>query len=82
MWAGDADMACDWMGNLGCANAVEYDDMQVFKLKDVADYTVDGAVAGEYKVEGNLNWLRVSDSGHYVAFFRKSGQGRSSAQLT
>jgi carboxypeptidase C (cathepsin A) len=82
MWAGDADMACDWMGNLACANEVDYDDTHVFKQKDATDYTVDGAFAGEYKVEGNLNWLRVFDSGHYVAFFRKSGKARNSTQLT
>ncbi|KAE9378789.1 carboxypeptidase-like protein S1 [Stipitochalara longipes BDJ] len=70
MWAGDADMVCDWMGNEACANAVDYDDTHVFQQNEVKNYTVDGVVVGAYKAKGNLNWLRVFDSGHYVAYFQ------------
>jgi hypothetical protein len=82
VWAGDADMVCDWMGNLAVAEAVAYPDIHVFKSKEVKNYTVNGVVAGTYKTEGQLNWLRVFESGHSVSYYRKLGVRRGNAGLT
>jgi hypothetical protein len=82
IWAGDADVVCDWMGNLAVAEAVAYPDSHVFKYKEVKNYTVNGVVAGTYKTEGRLNWLRVFESGHFVSYYRKLGVRRESAGLT
>jgi len=82
IWAGDADMVCDWMGNLAVAEAVEYPDIHVFKYMEVKNYTVNGVVSGTYKTEGRLNWLRVFESGHSVSYYRKLGVRRGSAGLT
>ena len=57
--------------------------MHTFNKKGVIDYTLDGVVAGEFKAEGKMNWLRVFNSGHYVAYFRKCTRrgSRISTQL-
>lgn len=70
MWAGDADAACDWMGNLEAANAVEYSGHNKFKSKAVSNYTVNGVVKGTFKTVGKLSWLRVFDAGHEVPAFQ------------
>jgi carboxypeptidase D len=82
VWAGDADRVCDWMGNLAVADAVAYPDIHVFKHKEVKNYTVNGVVAGTYKTESLLNWLRVFESGHSVSYYRKLGVRRGSTGLT
>jgi carboxypeptidase C (cathepsin A) len=71
LYAGDADMVCDWMGGLACADAVEYNDQHEFKNQAVKNYTVNGKVAGTFKREGGLSWLRVFECGHYVGVFSK-----------
>jgi hypothetical protein len=51
---------------------VTYSGSEKFKKKAVSNYTVNGVVGGTYKTEGNLSWLRVFGSGHFVPYFRKS----------
>ncbi|KUJ20781.1 carboxypeptidase-like protein S1 [Mollisia scopiformis] len=71
MFAGDADVVCNWFGGLVVADSLDWHGKKEFGSKKVENYTVDGAVGGTFKNVDNLSWLRVFNAGHEVPYFRK-----------
>ncbi|QSZ34723.1 hypothetical protein DSL72_007578 [Monilinia vaccinii-corymbosi] len=69
IWAGDADVICNWFGNLEVANSITYPGTHEFNLTPVQNYTVMGVVGGTFKTVDNLSWLRVLEAGHEVAYY-------------
>ncbi|KAI0126724.1 putative carboxypeptidase S1 [Xylariales sp. AK1849] len=69
-WAGDADYICNWVGNYGVANAIDYDGHEEFAAADLAPYTVNGTEMGQFKTVDNLSFLRVYEAGHEVPFYQ------------
>ena len=70
VWAGDADWICNWYGGLAAANAIQYSGQSQFQSTAVKPYTVSGSHGGDFKVVGNLGWLRVFGAGHEVPFYQ------------
>ena len=58
------------MGNYAAANAITYSASAQFNAAQLKSYTVNGTAYGEYKIAGNLSWLRVYNAGHEVPFYR------------
>jgi len=71
LWAGDADWNCNWFGGFSVANSISYEHSTAFQEAEVRNYTLNGVPGGTYKTKGNLSWLRVFESGHYVPFYRE-----------
>lgn len=59
IWAGDADWICNWIGSQLVVNSVTYDDSAAFQAKALSEYTVSGTSFGQFKTEGNFNFMRV-----------------------
>jgi carboxypeptidase D len=72
VWAGDADWICNWLGNYGVANAVDFSGHADFSAKDLAPYTVNGTEKGMFKNVDNFSFLRVYGAGHEVPYYRES----------
>ncbi len=70
IWAGDADWICNWMGVFDVANQISYAQTSTFANAPLVDYKVSGVAKGQYKVAGNLNFLRVYGAGHEVPYYR------------
>lgn len=60
------DWICNWMGNFGVANSINWSGKTTFASKAVTPYTVSGTSYGEFKSVSNLSWLRVYAAGHEV----------------
>ena len=60
------------MGVLAVANTISYSQTSAFNSAALKAYTVNGVNKGEFKVAGNLNYLRVYEAGHEVPYYRKS----------
>lgn len=60
------------MGNLDALHAVEYPRQQEFRDAPILPYTINGTSRGEFKIVGNLSWLKVFHAGHEVPMFRES----------
>ncbi|KAH6645248.1 putative carboxypeptidase S1 [Truncatella angustata] len=69
-WAGDADYICNWVGNFGVANAVDYSGREQFAAQDLLPYTVNGTELGQFKTVDNLSFLKVYEAGHEVPFYQ------------
>lgn len=62
---------CNWMGVQNVANAVAYPGHVSFAAKPLHPYTVNGAEKGSFKTQDNLSFLKVSDAGHMVMYYRE-----------
>ncbi|RKF81823.1 Carboxypeptidase S1 [Golovinomyces cichoracearum] len=69
LWAGDADLICNWFGVISVAESIDYPDAKAFKSRPVDNYLVKGKSVGEFKTAGNLSWLRVYNAGHEVPYY-------------
>ncbi|EEA21196.1 hypothetical protein EYB25_008653 [Talaromyces marneffei] len=70
VWAGDADWICNWLGNYGVANAVNFSGHAEFSAKNLAPYTVNGVEKGMFKNVNNFSFLKVYGAGHEVPFYQ------------
>lgn len=52
-------------------NSINYTDSAAFQSAKLAEYTVSGKSAGQFKTAGKLNFLRVYEAGHEVPYYRK-----------
>lgn len=70
IYAGDADFICNWIGNKAWTLNLEWEGQEKFnEAKDitwVSDRT--GEEAGEWRMAGNLAFLRVYEAGHMVPY--------------
>ena len=70
LWSGDADWICNWMGNLGVADAVEFSGQSEFQSKTLESYTVNGVARGTFKTVDNFSFMRVFEAGHEVPYYQ------------
>lgn len=69
IYAGDKDFICNWLGNHGWSDALEYTGHVDFEQKPLQPwYTLDKKLAGEVKNEGIFTFLRLYDAGHMVPY--------------
>lgn len=69
IYAGDADFICNHFGNKAWTLALEWSGQDAFNAaKDVKWTARTGKVAGEFRMAGNLGFLRVYEAGHMVPY--------------
>ncbi|KAK9466699.1 Alpha/Beta hydrolase protein [Lipomyces arxii] len=68
IYAGDKDFICNWLGNQGWTNALEWDGAKDFKSAPTLDWTLDGKTVGTVQNSGNFTFLRVFEAGHMTPF--------------
>lgn len=68
------DWICNWLGNWESVHAIQYGQSAAFAATPLRPYKANGTAYGEYKVAGNLNWLKVYEAGHEIPYYRKFPQ--------
>ncbi|KAF0717879.1 Aste57867_2034 [Aphanomyces stellatus] len=66
IYAGDADLVCNWIGNDAWTKQLEWPHKEAYNAATVMPLTVDGRVAGDVRSSNGLSFVRVYDSGHGV----------------
>lgn len=74
IYAGDKDYICNWLGNRGWSNELEWSGKDSFSSANTTDWysSIDGAHAGTAKSNGLFTFLRVFDAGHMVPYDQPS----------
>lgn len=72
IYAGDADYICNWLGNQGWTEALEWPGKKDFNRADVQSLTLPGASSkdeyGKVKASGNFSFMRIYGAGHMVPY--------------
>jgi len=67
IYAGDADFICNWLGNQGWTEALEWPGQKKFNAASNKDLTLDnGDKYGKIKTSGNLTFMQIFEAGHMV----------------
>ncbi|KAL3667317.1 hypothetical protein V7S43_007546 [Phytophthora oleae] len=66
IYAGDADLECNWSGNLAWLRDLEWKGSEEFKAAETRDLIVDGDTAGSVISSDALTFIRVFNAGHMV----------------
>lgn len=74
LYAGDKDYICNWLGNKGWSEKLEWSGKETFNDAPETDWysTIDGEYAGIAKSNGLFTFLRVFDAGHMVPYDQPS----------
>lgn len=74
IYAGDKDYICNWLGNRGWLEELEWADRKSYIDAPVKKWisSIDGQHAGTVKSNGLLTFLRVYEAGHMVPFNQPS----------
>lgn len=70
IYAGDKDYICNWVGQVLWLNSLEWSGSEVWSSGKFETWETveDQEAAGQYKVAGNLTFVRVFDAGHMVPY--------------
>lgn len=69
IYAGDKDFICNWLGNHGWSDYLEYSKKDKFSKEKLHKYiTLDGEYAGEVKNYDKFTFLRLFNGGHMVPY--------------
>lgn len=69
IYAGDKDYICNWLGNRGWTDLLEWDGHEEYLSRPLRPWhTLEDVHAGEVKSHGNLTFLRIFDAGHMVPY--------------
>ncbi|KAK9318025.1 Alpha/Beta hydrolase protein [Lipomyces starkeyi] len=68
IYAGDKDFICNWLGNQGWTNALEWAGSKEFQAAPTKNWTLDGKTVGTVQNAGNFTFLRVFEAGHMTPF--------------
>lgn len=68
IYAGDADYICNWMGNHGWTEKLEWAGKDAFNKVELSPFTVGDNEAGMIKSAQNLTFLRIYGAGHMVPY--------------
>jgi cathepsin A (carboxypeptidase C) len=65
---GDADFICNWLGNYGWTEALEWAGKEAYNQVALGPLRLGGAgrKIGEVKSSGNLTFMRIHAAGHMV----------------
>ncbi|RHY70879.1 hypothetical protein DYB30_014207 [Aphanomyces astaci] len=66
IYAGDADLVCNWKGNRAWTNALQWSGRHAFTAATEHPFVVRGVVKGSLQSARNFAFLRVFDAGHMV----------------
>ena len=68
IYAGDADYICNWLGNRGWTDALEWPGHKGFAEAEIKDLVVDEAKYGKVKSSGNFTFIQIFQAGHMVPY--------------
>ncbi|KAH3901038.1 probable Putative serine carboxypeptidase YBR139W [Saccharomycodes ludwigii] len=68
IYAGDKDYICNWLGNLGWVDHLDWTGKELFETLPLRPWYKDGVQYGQFKSLGSFNFLRVYDAGHMVPY--------------
>ncbi|KAF4317352.1 hypothetical protein G195_009309 [Phytophthora kernoviae 00238/432] len=66
IYAGDADLECNWSGNLAWLRALNWTGSEKFNAADEQDMVIDSKIAGSVISSRQLTFVRVFNAGHMV----------------
>ncbi|EGZ26014.1 hypothetical protein PHYSODRAFT_485960 [Phytophthora sojae] len=66
IYAGDADLECNWSGNLAWLQALKWTGASAFNAAEMQDMAVEGEAAGSMVAADTLTFIRVFNAGHMV----------------
>ncbi|KAF0697810.1 Aste57867_11525 [Aphanomyces stellatus] len=66
IYAGDADLVCNWKGNQAWTNELSWSGQTAFQAALQTNFTVEGVTKGVLQAAKNLAFLRLFDAGHMV----------------
>ncbi|CAK4525358.1 unnamed protein product [Aphanomyces euteiches] len=66
IYAGDADLVANWVGNHAWTNELEWSGKKAFNAAQNVPFNVDGNEAGSLQAANNFAFLRVFNAGHMV----------------
>ncbi|KAF0698429.1 Aste57867_10958 [Aphanomyces stellatus] len=66
VYAGDADLMCDWIGNDAWTKKLEWPGAKGFNAAPTKSLKVAGKKAGEVRTSHELSFVRVYNAGHMV----------------
>ncbi|RHZ28783.1 hypothetical protein DYB31_015505 [Aphanomyces astaci] len=66
IYAGDADLMCNWIGNEAWTKQLNWPGKASFNAAQVKPLTVNGKNGGQVRSSRNLSFVRVYNSGHMV----------------
>ncbi|KAF0711619.1 Aste57867_5174 [Aphanomyces stellatus] len=66
IYAGDADLACNWIGNEAWTKKMEWSHKEAFNAAKVKPLVVAGEKTGEVRSANDLSFVRVYNAGHMV----------------
>ncbi|CAK4086924.1 unnamed protein product [Aphanomyces euteiches] len=66
IYAGDADLMCNWLGNEAWTKKLEWPSKKEYNDAPVKPLVVAGKQAGEVRSSNNLSFVRVYNAGHMV----------------
>lgn len=68
LFAGDADLMCNWVGIQSMINNLKWNGAVGFGENATAkDWFVNGTLAGSWREDRNLTWVTVKEAGHMVS---------------
>ncbi|KAF5309064.1 hypothetical protein D9619_013580 [Psilocybe cf. subviscida] len=70
LWAGDADINCNWLGGHASALAMEWSGKQRLAKAEFTNMTINGGAVAAIKNVDNFSFARVYQAGHEVPAFQ------------
>ncbi|KAK7042570.1 Alpha/Beta hydrolase protein [Favolaschia claudopus] len=70
IWAGDADINCNWLGGYASVLAMDWYGKQRLANTPFRNMTIDGAAVAAIKNVDNFSFARVYEAGHEVPAFQ------------
>ncbi|KAJ9137224.1 Carboxypeptidase [Pleurostoma richardsiae] len=73
IYAGDADFICNWLGNQGWTNELDWPGKKDFNRADIESLTLPGSSSkkgayGKVKASGNFTFMQIFGAGHMVPY--------------
>ncbi|CAK4069478.1 unnamed protein product [Aphanomyces euteiches] len=66
LYAGDADMACNWQGNNVWPNLLSWHGAKDYAKTDFKPFKVNGTEVGQFRATSQLAFVRLYNAGHMV----------------
>ncbi|KAF8352038.1 Alpha/Beta hydrolase protein [Amanita rubescens] len=70
IWAGDADIICNWIGNQEAILSMNWYGQQTLQNTPLTNMTINGNAVAQYVNVDNFSFARVFEAGHEVPAFQ------------
>ncbi|CDS06098.1 Putative Prepro-carboxypeptidase Z [Lichtheimia ramosa] len=70
IYVGDADVICNWYGNLDVVDSLKWDGSDAFSKTKLEAWKADGKEVGQFRSADKLTFVRVYEAGHEVPMYQ------------